>query len=210
MAGTGILETVSLPGPDHDPIQLLAAWLQAARDAGEPLPERMALATATPDGCPSVRMVMLRGLDRGLRFFTDRESDKGGELAANPGAAVVLHWLAPEHRQVRVVGPAEPVSDQEADEYWHSRRPDARRSAAAWPQSQVVTSRAVLEERVADLARRYPEEPQEVEMARPSRWSGFRVVPTSIEFWQEAPDGLHDRLRYRRADSRWEVERLAP
>ena len=188
-------------------MQLLATWLQAARDAGEPLPERMALATATPDGGPSVRMVMLRGLDRGLGFFTDRQSDKGVELAANPGAAIVLHWLAPEHRQVRVVGQAEPVSTAEADEYWYSRRPDARRSAAASQQSQMVTSRVVLEERVGDLARRYPED---VELPRPNRWSGFRVIPTTIEFWQEAPDGLHDRLRYRRADGRWEVERLSP
>src|SRR5438128_11514535 len=104
-----------------DPLGQLAAWLDAARDAGQPMPEAMTLATATPHGAPSARMVILRGLDRGLVFFTDLVSDKAVELTANPRAAAVLHWLVPEHRQVRVAGGVERVSDQEADRYWQGR-----------------------------------------------------------------------------------------
>jgi pyridoxamine 5'-phosphate oxidase len=185
----------------------LSAWLRAARDAGEPLPDAMSLATSSVDGQPSARMVMLRGLDHGLVFFTDLESDKGLELAENPRAAVVLHWLAPEHRQVRLVGGVEQVSDEEAERYWRARRPEARRSAAASVQSRVVTDRAVLEEAVSDLTRRFPDG---VDLLRPGRWSGYRVIPSSVEFWQEAPDGLHDRFRYRRDQGSWAVERLSP
>jgi pyridoxamine 5'-phosphate oxidase len=188
-------------------MQLLAAWLGAARDAGEPLPDAMTLATVTQDGWPSARLVMLRGLDQGLVFFTDGESDKGVQLAAQPRAAVVMHWLAPEHRQVRVVGHVEPVTGQECDDYWRTRRQEARRSAAASVQSQVVPSRSVLEQRVSDLAERYPDG---VELSRPDRWTGYRVLPTSVEFWQEAPDGLHDRFRYRRSPGSWDVARLSP
>jgi pyridoxamine 5'-phosphate oxidase len=188
-------------------MQLLAAWLEAARDAGEPLPDAMTLATVTQDGWPSARLVMLRGLDRGLVFFTDRESDKGIQLAAQPRAAVVLHWLAPEHRQVRIVGQVEPVTGQESDDYWRTRRPEVRRSAAASVQSQVIPSRSVLEQRVSDLAQQYPDG---VELSRPDRWTGYRVVPGTVEFWQEAQDGLHDRFRYRRVAGAWDVARLSP
>jgi pyridoxamine 5'-phosphate oxidase len=152
-------------------------------------------------------MVILRGLDDGLVFYTDRESDKGIDLAETPRAAVVLHWLVPAHRQVRVVGMVETVSDDEADGYWRTRRPEARRTAAASTQSQVVSSREVLEERLHDYERRFPDG---VVLPRPGRWSGFRVVPAVIEFWQEAPDGLHDRFRYRRVDGRWKAELLSP
>lgn len=190
-----------------DPVQLLSAWLQEARDADEPMPEAMTLATIAPDGWPSVRMVILRGLDAGLLFYTDRESNKGVDLAGDPRAAVVLHWLAPAHRQVRAVGPVETVSDEQADAYWRSRWPAARRSAAASLQSQVVRSREVLEERLHEYERVFPDS---VELPRPSRWSGFRVVPLEVEFWQEAPDGLHDRFCYRRAGDAWNVDRLSP
>jgi pyridoxamine 5'-phosphate oxidase len=199
--------TLPEDGDGGEPLQVLSAWLQAARDAAEPMPEAMTLATVTGDGWPSARMVVLRGVDRGLIFFTDRQSDKGVELAADPRAAIVLHWLAPAHRQVRVVGETEPVSEAEADEYWRGRRPEARRTAAASLQSQVVTSRAVLEQRVEELARRFPEG---VDLSRPARWSGYRVVPRVVEFWQEAADGLHDRFRYRRTAEAWRVERLSP
>jgi pyridoxamine 5'-phosphate oxidase len=188
-------------------MQFLSACLQAAREAGEPLPEAMALATVGPAGWPAARMVMLRGVDRGLVFFTDRESDKGLELTAVPRAAAVLHWLAPRHRQVRLVGEAQLVSDGEADAYWHSRRPEARRSAAASVQSQVITGRAELEDRVKELEQQFPDG---VDLSRPSRWSGYRIVPTIIEFWEEAADGLHDRVRYQRREAGWKVERLAP
>jgi len=192
---------------DADPLRQLSAWLDAARAAGQPMPEAMTLASATSDAVPSARMVVLRGVRRGLVFFTDRESDKGAELAANPRAAAVLHWLVPAHRQVRVAGPVERVSEDEADEYWGTRAPAARVSAAAWHQSRVVASRAVLQGQVRDELRRYP---GEAGVPRPRRWGGFRVLPASVEFWQESPDGLHDRIRYRRGGGGWTVERLSP
>ena len=121
-------------------------------------------------------------------FFTDCESDKGGELAANPRAAAVLHWLVPAHRQVRVAGPVERVDEDEANEYWRTRAPAVRLSAAASHQSRVVASRAVLEMQVQDSLRRHP---GGADVPRPRRWGGFRVLPTRVEFWQESPDGLH-------------------
>ena len=144
---------------DADPLRQLSAWLDAARAAGQPMPEAMTIATATSDAVPSARLVVLRGLQRGLVFFTDRDSDKGAELAANPRAAAVLHWLVPAHRQVRVAGPVERVSEDEANEYWSTRAPAARLSAAASHQSRVVASRAVLERQVQDGLRRHPAEP---------------------------------------------------
>jgi pyridoxamine 5'-phosphate oxidase len=151
--------------------------------------------------------VVLRGLERGLVFFTDCESDKGAELTANPRAAAVLYWLVPAHRQVRVAGPVEPVSENEADGYWDTRAPAVRLSAAASHQSRVVASRAVLQMQVQDELRRHP---GGADVPRPRRWSGFRVLPSRVEFWQEAPDGLHDRIRYRREGGDWVVERLEP
>ena len=192
---------------DADPLQQLSTWLDAARAAGQPMPEAMAIASATSDAVPSARMVVLRGLRRGLVFFTDCESDKGAELAANPRAAAVLHWLVPANRQVRVAGPVEPVSAGEADQYWSTRAPAARLTSAASHQSRVVASRAVLEAQVQDGLRRHP---GGADVPRPRRWGGFRVLPSSVEFWQESPDGLHDRIRYRREDGGWVVERLSP
>jgi pyridoxamine 5'-phosphate oxidase len=192
---------------DADPLLQLSAWLDAARAAGQPMPEAMTIASATSDAVPSARMVVLRGLGRGLVFFTDCESDKGAELAANPRAAAVLHWLVPAHRQVRVAGPVERVSAGEADRYWSTRAPAARLTAAASRQSRVVASRAALEMKVQDGLRRYP---GGAGVPRPPRWGGFRVLPASVEFWQESPDGLHDRIRYRRGDGGWIIERLSP
>jgi pyridoxamine 5'-phosphate oxidase len=198
---------MATPDDRIDPLELLSEWLRAARDADEPMPEAMALATVGSDDWPSARMVILRGVDTGLVFYTDRESDKGAELAARPRAAAVLHWLAPAHRQVRAVGTVEAVSDKQADEYWRTRRPEVRWSAAASAQSQVVPSRAVLEERVSEYRRRFPDG---AELSRPSRWGGYRVVPAVMEFWQEAVDGIHDRFRYTSAGGSWRVERLSP
>lgn len=192
---------------DADPLRQLSAWLDAARLAGQPMPEAMTIATATSDGVPSARLVVLRSLRRGLVFFTDCESDKGAELAANPRAAAVLHWLVPVHRQVRVAGTAERVSEDEADEYWSTRAPAVRLSAAASWQSRVVASRAVLEAQARDVLRRHPDG---TDVPRPRRWGGFRVLPSRIEFWQESPDGLHDRIRYRLAGSGWITQRLSP
>ena len=144
---------------DADPLRQLATWLDAARTAGAPMPEAMTIASATIDAIPSARLVILRGLQRGLVFFTDCDSDKGAELAANPRAAAVLHWLVPAHRQVRVAGPVERVSEDEANQYWSTRAPAVRLSAAASYQSRVVASRAVLEMQVQDGLRRHPPEP---------------------------------------------------
>jgi pyridoxamine 5'-phosphate oxidase len=192
---------------DADPLRQLAAWLDAARAAGQPMPEAMTIASATSDAVPSARLVVLRGLRRGLVFFTDCQSDKGAELAANPRAGAVLHWLVPVHRQVRVAGPVERVSQDEADEYWSTRASAVRLNAAAWHQSRVVASRAVLETQVQDLQRRHP---GGAGLPRPQRWGGFRVLPARVEFWQESPDGLHDRIRYRRGSGGWIIERLSP
>jgi pyridoxamine 5'-phosphate oxidase len=192
---------------DADPVLQLSTWLDAARAAGQPMPEAMTIASATTDAVPSARLVILRGLRRGLVFFTDGESDKGAELAANPWAAAVLHWLVPAHRQVRVAGPVERVSADEADEYWSTRAPAARLTAAASHQSRVIASRAVLEMQVQDRLRRHP---GGTGVPRPRRWGGFRVLPASGEFWQESPDGLHDRIRYRREGGGWITERLSP
>jgi len=192
---------------DADPLRQLSLWLDAARAAGQPIPEAMTIATATSDAVPSARLVMLRGLQRGLVFFTDCESDKGAELAANPRAAAVLHWLVPAHRQVRVAGPVERVSEDEADQYWGTRAPTVRLSAAASHQSRVVASRAVLEMQVRDRLRHHP---GGADVPRPQRWGGFRVLPFRVEFWQESPDGLHDRIRYRREGGGWMTERLSP
>ena len=192
---------------DADPLRQLAAWLDAARAAGQPMPEAMTIASATSDAVPSARLVVLRGLRRGLVFFTDRESGKGAELAANPRAAAVLHWLVPAHRQVRVAGPVERVSRDEANQYWSTRAPAVRLSAAASRQSRVVASRAVLETQVQDLQRRHP---GGAGVPRPRRWGGFRVLPARVEFWRESPDGLHDRIRYRQGGGSWIIERLSP
>jgi pyridoxamine 5'-phosphate oxidase len=191
---------------DADPLRQLEAWLDAARRAGEPMPEAMTIATATSDGIPAARVVILRGLQRGLAFFTDLTSDKGAELAANPQAAAVLHWLRPVHRQVRVTGSVESVTAEEADEYWRTRPAATRRNAVASRQSSVIASLAALQARVRDMQ----QEPDGTDLPRPERWAGFRVLPGQVEFWQEAPDGLHDRIRYQRAANNWTTERLSP
>jgi pyridoxamine 5'-phosphate oxidase len=193
---------------DPNPMTQLTRWLETAREAGEPMPEAMAVATATPDGRPSLRMVLLRGCDdRGLVFYTDRESAKGRELQANPFAAALFHWFQPEHRQVRVTGPVEEAEEDLSDAYWRSRPLGARRSAVASHQSEVIASREVLEQRVADLTREFPEEPGP---PRPARWGGYRIRPEVVELWQEGEYRLHHRLRYRMQAGTWSIDRLSP
>jgi pyridoxamine 5'-phosphate oxidase len=193
---------------DPEPMAQLSAWLDAARGAGQTMPEAMAVATATAEGLPSTRMVLLRGLDhRGLVFFTDRESDKGRDLRANPFAAALFHWFLPAHRQVRVSGPVEEVDDAESDAYWQSRPPGSRRSAVVSHQSQVIESRAVLERLVAELEETFP---GDAAPARPARWGGFRIQPDVVELWEEGADRLHDRLRYVAQPGGWTMERLSP
>lgn len=167
----------------------------------------MVLATADADGRPSARFVLLRGVDeRGFVFYTNLDSAKGADLAANPRAALCFGWLT-LNRQVRVEGPVVAVDAEEADAYFDSRPRGSRLGAWASEQSKVIADRSVLEQRVAELDRRYPDE-----VPRPPGWGGLRVVPTEIEFWQGRGSRLHDRLRYRRASDSgdWQVERLSP
>jgi pyridoxamine 5'-phosphate oxidase len=190
-----------------DPIEQFAAWYRDAESAGLRLPEAVALATATPDGAPSLRMVLTKGFDeRGFSFFSNYSSRKGQELAANPRAALLFHW-DPLGRQVRITGPVQRTSPEETAAYVRSRPHRSRLSALASPQSQVVEDRAVLEQAVAALEREH----RGGELPLPEDWGGFRLSPESFEFWQQRADRLHDRLRYRRReDGAWLIERLAP
>jgi pyridoxamine 5'-phosphate oxidase len=191
---------------DADPVVQFGRWFEQAEQAGLVEPTAMALATATPDGRPSARMVLLRGFDeRGFVFYTNYSSSKGAELAANPRAALVFWWDKLE-RQVRIEGRVEQTSRQESEAYFRSRPPGSQLSAAASPQSQVIDGRAMLEERVARLATGYPDG----EVPLPSFWGGYRLAHEVVEFWQGRPNRLHDRLRYRRSGDTWKIERLAP
>jgi pyridoxamine 5'-phosphate oxidase len=190
-----------------DPLSQFAAWERDAREAGIRMPEAAAVATASPDGEPSVRMVLVKGFDEhGFVFFSNYTSAKGRELEDNPRAALMFYW-DPLGRQVRIVGPVQRTSAAESDAYAHSRPRGSQLSALASPQSQVVESRAVLEQRVAELEQQFGDS----ELPRAEHWGGFRVAVESIEFWQQRSDRLHDRLRYRRgAGGEWLIERLAP
>ena len=189
---------------DSDPLRQFAAWFEDAGAAGVRAREAMALATATADGGPSVRMVLMKGFDeRGFVFFTGYESRKGAELSANSRAALLFYW-DPLGRQVRIEGPVERVAEAESDAYFASRPRGAQISASVSPQSRVVESRARLEAAAAEL------EARGGELRRPPAWGGFRVAPESYEFWQHRANRLHDRLRYRRDDGGWVIERLGP
>jgi pyridoxamine 5'-phosphate oxidase len=192
---------------DPDPLRQFGAWFQAAADAGLAMPEAAAVATATPEGVPSVRMVLVKEYDeRGFVFFTSYESRKGSELAANPRAALLFYWL-PLGRQVRIEGPVERATPAESAAYVRTRPRASQLSALASPQSRPIESREVLERRAAELAELH----EGADPPLPETWGGFRVLPESFEFWQNREDRLHDRLRYTRTeDHHWSVERLAP
>jgi pyridoxamine 5'-phosphate oxidase len=190
-----------------EPFSQFRAWFDEIARSGVREPNAMTLATATPDGRPSARMVLLKGFDaRGFVFYTNFESRKGGELTANPYAALVFFWVELE-RQVRVEGRVERVSAEESDAYFASRPEGSRLGAWASQQSAVLPGRAPLEARYEELERRYDGR----EIPRPPFWGGYRVVPESVEFWQGRENRLHDRLRYRRqTDDSWVIERLSP
>lgn len=191
---------------DSNPIRQFAAWFEAAREAGVREPEAMAVASATRDGFPSVRMVLLKRFDEhGFVFFTNYGSRKGRELTTNPQAALLFHWDV-LGRQVRIEGPVQRLSPEESAQYVRSRARGSQLSALASPQSQVVESRQWLEERVRELAARH----QGADPPLPENWGGLRVAGERFEFWQHRSDRLHDRLRYCPDGRGWRVERLAP
>jgi pyridoxamine 5'-phosphate oxidase len=197
------LDPSSLP---QDPLALLATWIEQAGGLERVEAVAMSLATLGPLGRPSARMVLLRGLDeRGLRFYTSYDSRKGRELAENPEAAAVLHWLRLE-RQVRVEGVVSKLSDEESDTYFLSRPRGHQLAAWASEQSEPIESREVLEERYAHFDRRF----EGLEVPRPHSWGGYLLAPRRFEFWQGRPNRLHDRIEYVLAAHRWCVARLAP
>jgi pyridoxamine 5'-phosphate oxidase len=189
-----------------DPILQFRAWYEQAAAAGLHLPDAMTLATATPDGQPSARMVLLRGCDEaGFVFYTNYESRKARDLSANPRAALVFYW-GPLERQVRVEGRAELVAPEVSDAYFRTRPRASQLGAWASPQSQVLAGRQALERNLEEASARHAGG----EVARPPYWGGYRVVPEVVEFWQARAGRLHDRLRYRRLRRGWVLDRLAP
>ena len=191
----------------ENPFKQFEKWFQEAIDAKLDLPDAMTLATATKQGIPSARIVLLRGHDeRGFVFYTDYESQKGKELAENPNAALVFYWRELD-RQVRITGQVSKVSRENSHNYFQSRPVGSRLAALASGQSAVIPDRQVLEDRFNQLAEQYQDE----EIPLPSGWGGYRLSPNMIEFWSGRPSRLHDRLRYTcQPDNNWRIERISP
>jgi pyridoxamine 5'-phosphate oxidase len=201
--GAEDLDIADLPS---DPIPVVSRWLEEAKAAGIRNPSAIALATADATGRPSVRHVLLRGIDaRGFVFYTNRSSRKGRELADDPRAAFSMYWRELD-RQISVTGDVERLSDEESDAYFASRPREARLGAWASPQSEELSSRAELLERYAEVEARFAG----AEVPRPPFWGGYRVVPLSIELWVGRLHRLHDRFRYVREGDGWDLRRLAP
>ncbi len=196
-------------GPEDvaaDPMEQFGRWFAQARRAGEPEPEAMNLATVGADGHPSSRFVLLRGIGpHGFVFFTNRTSRKGTEMATSTAVALAWRWALLD-RQVRATGTAEPAAEETSDAYFASRARRSQLGAWASPQSEVIADRATLDAAVADAEARF----DGATVTRPPWWGGYLVTPDSVELWQGRPNRLHDRVRYRRAGSRWVTERLAP
>jgi pyridoxamine 5'-phosphate oxidase len=190
----------------RDPIRQFDAWYREAKEAGVDFPHAVALATSTPASRPSVRMVLMKDFDeRGFTFHTNYESQKGGDLAENPFAALLFYWH-PLGRQVRIEGAAVRVDPDESDAYFRTRPLGGRLAAMASRQSEPIESREALEARFRELEERYADE----EPRRPEHWGGFRVVPERYEFWQHRGNRLHDRFRYSPSREGWVIERLQP
>lgn len=201
---------LDLPDLSRDPIEMFERWLQQSLDAGLHEPNAMVLATASPEGRPSSRMVLLKGVGPdGFVFFTNRASRKGAELSANPHCALLFPWH-PLERQVRVEGTASELTDAEVATYFHSRPRGAQLGAWASAQSRPVASRAELAASYAHVQERFGAEDGDPEVPVPPEWGGYRVRPEVVEFWQGRRSRMHDRLVYRRDGEGWAVQRLAP
>ena len=191
---------------DLNPFVQFDKWFQQTLNAQVPEPNAMVLATATPEGRPSVRMVLLKSFDeRGFVFFTNYESRKSVELLLNAHAALLFYWQELE-RQVRIEGSVEKVSRKETEEYFQTRPPESKLGAWASKQSSVIPGRGVLEQKAADLKEKYRDQ----DVPAPPFWGGFRVQPTIFEFWQGRANRLHDRIRYTLSGGVWTIERLSP
>ncbi|MEM6752684.1 MAG: pyridoxamine 5'-phosphate oxidase [Cyanobacteria bacterium P01_C01_bin.38] len=192
---------------DSNPFAQFEEWFSQALNADILEPNAMTVATTTPEGKPSARMVLLKDFDaRGFVFYTNYNSHKAQELAENPQAALVF-WWAELQRQIRIYGRVEKISDSESDKYFYSRPFSSRLGAWASNQSEVIESREVLEQQLEELKQKY----QDREIPRPPHWGGIRVIPAEIEFWQGRSSRLHDRLVYTRMeDNSWKIERLSP
>jgi pyridoxamine 5'-phosphate oxidase len=204
--GKGVVQGLPDLEADNDPIEMFRTWFDQANEAGILMAEAMTLATATSEGRPSARMVLLKSFDpNGFVFFTNYGSRKAAELDANPHAALLFHWTLLQ-RQVRIEGSVSKVSQEESYEYFSSRPRGSRIGAWASSQSTYLESRATLENRVREMEARFPGE----EVPLPPFWGGYRLAPKSMEFWQGRVNRLHDRLRYDREDNRWSITRLYP
>ncbi len=200
------MDASSVIADTSDPIALFRAWFEAAKVSEADLPNAMSLATATAAGRPSVRLVLLKDFDaRGFVFYTNAESRKGEEIAANSAAAACFHWKS-LRRQIRIEGDLAPVTPGEADAYWATRPRASQVAGWASAQSRPLASRTLLHARVAEFEARFAGKP----VPRPSQWTGYCLMPQCIEFWHDVPDRLHDRLIFRRTNDVWRSERLYP
>lgn len=201
-----MVNTLNESDVDPNPLKQFEAWYGEALGSGVPEADAMTLATATTDGAPDARIVLLKSFDgRGFVFFTNYQSRKAEELAANGRACLLFYWL-PLKRQVRIEGTVEKVSAAESDDYFHTRPWGSKLGAWASDQSRVITSRENLEKRFAEFELEFADN-----VPRPPHWGGYRLIPTAIEFWQGRDNRLHDRIRYRlQQDKSWRIERLAP